>query len=245
MAELIWECLIISIILLLGINIGLAMGLKQVPKEKVLSISMLYGAILFTLGVIANYATPLYDVINEYIPLLMGIIGIVIILSGIYTIIDWKRDKGRNHPFASTATLSSSLCCFAGVIFTSILLYKDLEVNFLLISIMIAVPSIVLIMVFYLFSNFLRHAERPYPVILGNFMILNGFYFLIAALFIPSIKSMVSIQTSPLSIGASTNMVFLIMAGAGVFLIGVYLAREGISSLEDIYQRKPFKKLKK
>ncbi len=243
MTELIWECLIISIVILFGINIGLAMGLTRVYKRKILFISIFYGAILFTLSIIANYATPLYNITNEYIPLIIGIIGVITILSGIYTIINWKRDKKEHFPFLSKATISSSICCFAGFIFTAILLSnKGMEANFLIISISMALSIIVLIMVFYLFSKFLRHAEKPYPVLLGNFMILNGFYFIIAALFIPNIKSMASVQTSPLSISSTPNLFFLIMAAGGVFLAGVYLTKEGIISLNDIYRRKPSNK---
>jgi len=91
----------------------------------------------------------------------------------------------------------------------------------------LAVLFAIIITIFCLFSNFLRHAERPYPVLLGNFMILNGFFFVIAGLFIPTIEAMATIQTEPLTIDSSSSLIFLIMAGLGVFLIGVYLKREG------------------
>jgi hypothetical protein len=47
---------------------------------------------------------------------------------------------------------------------------------------------------------------------------------------------MTSVESSPLSINSTTNLVFLIMAAGGVFLLGVYLKKEGITSLNDIYQ---------
>ena len=123
--------------------------------------------------------------------------------------------------------MAPSICCFIGFILAGILLNnKNTEPNFLLISILMAVIFSALIFVFKLFSKFLRYAERPYPVILGNYMILNGFYFLITALFIPNLKSLSSIQMNPLSVGFSANMIFLLMAGLGVLLVGVYLKTE-------------------
>lgn len=228
MAELLWECLVISLVVLLGINIGLTVGITQFPRGKVLSISVLYGAILFTLSMMVYYFTFLYDITNEYIPYIIGIIGVLTLINGIYTIIRWKKDGDEYHPFTSVTTMTSSICCFVGYFFTAILLNnKNTEPDFLLLSITMAVLFAIIITIFYLFSYFLRHAERPYPVLLGNFMILNGFYFIIAGLFIPTIKSMTTIQTNPLTIDSTSSLIFLIMAGAGVFLVGVYLTREG------------------
>ncbi len=234
MSELLWEGLIISTVLLLGINIGLAMGLTELTKNKILSISLLYGVALFFMSTIAN-VIPLNTALDEYIAYIIGIIGVVIILSGIYTVIKWRNDKNDHDVFSSKAMISSSACLFIGFTCTNILLANSMESFYLGFNIIMALALIVILIFSYLFSKFLRHAERPYPVLLGNFMILNGFYFLIAGLFIPSIKSLSLAHTSPLSLGSTTNLIFLIMAGVGVFLIGVYLKRENINSFSDIY----------
>lgn len=228
MADLLWICVIISLVLLLGINIGLTMGLTRFSRGKVLAISVLYGAVLLTLSMVVNYTNFLYDITNEYIPYIIGIIGILTVINGIHTIIRWKKEKEEYGPFASVTTMIPSICCFAGFFFTAILLSnKNTEPDFLLISITMAVLFAIIIAILYLFSNFLRYAERPYPVLLGNFMILNGFFFIIAGLFVPTIKSMTTIQTNPLSIDSTSGLIFLIMAGVGVLLVGVYLTREG------------------
>lgn len=228
MAELLWECVIISLILLFGVNIGLAMGLTQLSRVKSLFISILYGVILFALSVIANYATPLYDVTSTYIAYIIGIIGIITITCGIFSISNWKKDKEKCYSFKPLSIIAPSICCFVGFIFAAILFNnKNTETNFLLLSILMTVIFVVIIVAFGLFSNILKYAERPYPVLLGNYMILNGFYFLIAGLFIPNFKSLALLKTNPLTISSTTGMIFLLMAAAGVFLIGVYLTREG------------------
>lgn len=228
MAELLWECVIISLILLFGVNIGLAMGLTRLSRVKSLFVSILYGAILFALSVMANYATSLYNVTSTFIAYMIGIIGIITITCGIYSIINWKKDKEKCYSFKSLSIIVPSICCFVGFIFAAILFNnKNTETNFLLISILMAVIFVIIIVAFNLFSKLLKYAERPYSVLLGNYMILNGFYFLIAGLFIPNFKSLALLKTNPLTISSTTNMLFLLMAAAGVFLIGVYLTREG------------------
>jgi predicted transporter len=245
MAELIWECLSISIVLLFGVNIGLAMGLNQAPKNKILSISLLYGAILFTIGSIAGYISSFYSFTNQYIAVIIGLIGVLTVLIGIYTIVKWRKDRTNHDLLLSKATLSASICCFLGFAFSAILLAKSMESSYTMFNIAMAVALILIVMFCYRFSNFLRHAERPYPVLLGNFMILNGFYFIIAGLFLPTIQSLASVEMSPLVIGTTNSLIFLLMAGGGVLLMGVYLKKEGITSLSDIYPRKASKKIKK
>jgi predicted transporter len=245
MAELIWECLIISTVLLFGINIALSMGLKQIPKNKLLSIALLYGAILFTLGSVAGYVTSLYNFASECIAVVIGIIGVVTIVTGSYTIIKWRNDGKNNGTLLSKSMISASICCFSGFTFSAILLAKGMDSSYLVFNIIMAIALILILIFIYQFSKFLRHAERPYPVLLGNFMILNGFYFLIAGLFIPNIKLLAQVQTKPLSIGSTTNLIFLILAAGGVFLVGVYLKKEDINNLSDIYPGKSSQKIEK
>ena len=233
MAELIWECIIISIVLLFGINIGLALGLSKLSKKKILTTSISYGLILFIISTIANfYSTVLYNVFNGYIPAILGLIGLITILNGIYTIKKWKKNKEEYYSFSSLTTISSSICFFIGLTSVVILLSKSVEVSFIEISGIMALTTILLIMIFYSFANFLRNAERPYPIVLSNFMILNGFYFLIIALFIPSIETLSPVQTSPLSIDSTSSLIFLAMAGLGIFLIGVYSTKENFSKVK-------------
>ena len=239
MAELVWEALIISLVLLFGINIGLAMGLTELHKKKALIISVSCGLILLILSIIANLVNSvLYTVTGRYISIILGIIGAVIFLSGIYTVDKWRKTKEEYYPFLSVATLSSSICCFAGFASVAVLLSKEIKISFLEFSAFMAITLVVTVMIFYLFSKILRNAENPYPVLLGNFMILNGFYFLISAAFVPNIKKLATVQTSPVSINSSvSSLIFMAMAAMGVFLIGVYLKEEGITSLGDIHKR--------
>ena len=233
MAELIWECLSISIILLFGINIGLALGLTKLSKKNILITSISYGLIIFIIISIANfYSTTLYDVFNEYIPVVLGIIGLTTILSGIYTIKKWKKNKEEYYSFSSLATFSSSVCFFIGLTSIVILLSKSVDVSFIEISGIMALTTILLIIIFYSFANFLRNAERPYPVVLANFMIMNGFYFFITALFLPSIETLSPVQTSPLSIDSTSSLIFLATAGLGIFLVGVYSTKENFSKIK-------------
>ena len=237
MAELVWECVIISLILLFGINIGLAIGLTEIRKKEALALSISYGLILLIIGILANFLNSLlYSTINYCIFIILGIIGVVAILSGIYTIKRCKKSK--ENSFLSPVMLSSSACYFAGFTATAVLLSKEITMSFLEFNIFMALAAILAITGLYSFSKVLKHAETPYPVLLGNFMILNGFYFLICAAFTANIAKLSSVQSSTLQINTDlSSLIFLIMAFAGVILLGSYLQGEEITKLGDIYQK--------
>ena len=54
-------------------------------------------------------------------------------------------------------------------------------------------------------------------------MILTGFYFIIGATFIPNINTLSPIQMNPLYINSSLSVLFVLIAGIGVFLLGVFI----------------------
>ncbi len=239
MAELLGYYIIISIVSLFGINIGLSMGLKKLNKAKILIYSIIYGMVLVITSIIANFASGyLYNIFNTYVPVIMGIIGILTVIGGIYTIGRWKQTKEDFDSELSLANLSSTVSCFVGSTSIFILLSKNTDFTYFIeISLVLAAVFIVLIILSFYISNFLRYAEKPYPLLLGNFMILNGLYFVIIALFIPTLKTLSSVQMDPLSIISSSSAIFLLMVGIGVFLLGVYLQTENITKLKYFYNK--------
>jgi predicted transporter len=64
-------------------------------------------------------------------------------------------------------------------------------------------------------------------------MILNEFYFLIVALFIPNISTLSTMQMNPLSIISNSSAIFLMLVFLGVLILGIYLRKENITSLKD------------
>jgi len=239
MAELVWECLIVSLVLLFSVNIGLAMGFTEIRKKEAIALSISYGLVTLIISILANFLnSTLYSTINYCIFAVLGIIGVITLLSGIYTIKKWKETKKELYSLKSAAMLSSSICYFAGFMSAAVLLSKEITTSFLEFNLFMSIALILAIMGFYLFSKILRHAEMPYPVLLGNFMILNGFYFLISAAFIPNIAKMSSLQASALTINSDlSSLIFMIMAFAGIILLGAYLKGEEITNLKDIYQK--------
>lgn len=218
------EYLSVSIILLFGINIGLAIGHTKLSIKDVLPTIIIYfifGLLIVTITTF--YTEIIYNLINQHISKILGFIGFITILSGIYTLKKWKNNQKDFSELFSLALISSSICCLVGIISTFVLLTPSISFSpFQLMAYILGV-LLVIIIIFYSFSKFLKKAKRPYSLILANFMILNGFYFLITTTFIANMESLSLVQMSPLSINSTSSLFFLILAGIGVLLLGVYL----------------------
>jgi predicted transporter len=229
MIALTLDFILISIILLFGINIGMAIVSSKLSGKNIFTILVIFSTSIFLTLILTNvYGLTLYSPINQYISEILGFMGLLTLLSAILTIKNWKNQKKSTHIFP-IPLISSIICCFISITSVSILLinsgFLSIESNiFLLISLL------TIIILSYLVSKFLKRAEKPYHLIIANFMILNGFYFIIAATFIPNLNTLASVQMNPLYINSTTSVFFILIAGVGVFLLGVFLQNRNSSN---------------
>jgi len=222
MVEITWVFLIISIIILFGINTGLGLGLSKLSEKKSFIVSMIFCLLIFLSIILINdYGSVFYNTVNKFISEILGFISILTILSGIMTIKNWKKEKKSDYT-SSIGLISSLICCFFGVVSASILLTSSKILN-IESNILLTITLLIIIIVSHTISKLLKKAETPFPIILGNFMILNGFYFVIGATFIPNLNTLSSVNMNPLYINWSISIFFLLIAGIGVFLVGVFL----------------------
>ncbi|MCK9151889.1 DUF2162 family putative transporter [Methanobacterium alcaliphilum] len=239
MSEIIWEFLIISVITLLAINIGLAMGLSRIEKKKALVISITYCLFIFLslilTCIILQYVNLLYPLMSNYISIIMALIGFLLIIGAILTISGWKKNKKEYTNLKSPAIVFSFVCCFLGIISNFILLSKSTIFSSFEAKLYILGPLLIVIIIFFLFSKFLRKAESPYPLVIANYMTLNGLFFIIAAIFIPNINSLSNVQTNPLVIKSTSSLFFLFIAGIGILLLGVFLHNRSMQDKHEKY----------
>ena len=222
MVEITWVFLIISIIILFGINIGLASGLTKLSYKKVILSLMIFCLLIFISIISINeYGSIFYNTLNKFISEILGFIGILTVLTGIFTIKNWKNENKINY-LVLISLISSLICCFVGVVSVSVLLFSDAVLTFGS-DISLTLSLLIIITGSHAFSKFLKRAETPFPIILGNFMILTGFYFIIGATFILNLNTLSSIQMNPLYINSSLSVLFVLIAGFGVFFLGVFI----------------------
>jgi predicted transporter len=218
-----WNFLITSIIIFFGTIIGFGMALKKISRLNFVIITVFYAlSVVITLFVLSLNISLVYKFINQYIPGIVGILGLLILFAGIFTIKNWRNNKKItyvNNPAFIIPVIGGIL----GIISVYSLLIGPNPENTVLINLIIFLGLLFTISIGFGVSKFLKRLNKPYPIIISNFMVLVGFYFIIFAAFIPNIATLSAVNMDPLYLRSTDYLVFLLLAVIGIFLCGVFM----------------------
>ena len=81
-------------------------------------------------------------------------------------------------------------------------------------------------------NTIIKFINKPYPIVLGNFMLLLGAYFLLSAIVIPNIASALTKTTSPITIGSPQDILMVILSFAILIIGGMILTKKGRNILD-------------
>ncbi|RAP49322.1 MAG: hypothetical protein BZ133_08140 [Methanosphaera sp. SHI613] len=190
MLEMLWQFGILSAVLVFGVKIGMAMGFANLTKKQVLIISLINAISIIVLSKLCEpYTDLLYQIINQYSYVLFGLMAIIIFITGVKTVRDWKLDQKTHASATCLALIVPCPCCIAAIIGTIIITAPMMSISTLLLGNISAFLLILVIILFYFLSEkIVEKINKPYPVVLGNFMIFVGLYFLIAMSILPNLS---------------------------------------------------------
>ena len=207
MMSVLWQVGIFASVLVFGVKIGLASGLANLSKKLFAIICIAYGGGVVLISAIASlYADQLIQAIYGYNTIFYIIMASIMIIAGLFTIREWKIHDKNTSTATSLAIIAPCPCCFG---------------------------SVAVMVVTYLASNtIVRFIRKPYPIVLGNFMLLLGAYFLLSAIVIPNIAGALTKTVSPISISSPQDILMVILAFAILIVGGMVLTKRGRSLLE-------------
>ena len=224
--SLLWQLGILSAVLIFGIKLGLATGLANMSKRYLALVSIGYGGGVLILTEIASfYTTQITDLIYSYNFEFFLIMAIIMILAGIFTIREYKVFERNTTAATCMAVIAPCPCCFGSILVSILLVAPTIGLGLMNLSIIVALALVLTIVATYFASNFLiKFINKPYPIVLGNFMFFLGIYFLLSALFLPNITAMIQNPMDAISI-ASVDYVSI-----AIIVILAFMAIGGIIS---------------
>jgi predicted transporter len=202
---------------------GVGIALKKISKPNFALITLIYAIIIFVLLFITgliNYLS--YDFFNHYIAEITGILGLLVLLAGILTIKNWKGNKEITY-LNNPAFTVPVICGTVGVTSVYTLIIGPNSGNNIELMLAIFLGLLVVSFISFGVSKFLKKLEKPYPIIVTNFMVLVGFFFIMFAAFVPNIATLSNLHMNPLYLRSTDYVVFLVIAVAGIFLCGVFI----------------------
>jgi len=234
MMSVLWQVGIFASVLVFGIKIGLASGLANLSKKLFAIICIAYGGGVVLISAIASlYADQLIQAIYGYNTIFYIIMASIMIIAGLFTIREWKIHDKNTSTATSLAIIAPCPCCFGSIIASVLVVAPTIGVSSLNLSWYAAAALVGVMIVTYLASNtIIRFISKPYPVVLGNFMLLLGAYFLLSAIVIPNIAGALTKTMSPISLGSPQDILMIILAFAILIVGGMVLTKRGRNILE-------------
>ena len=228
MLELLWQLGILSAVLVFGIKIGLASGFAGLSKKAAVAVSVGYGLGIFILAfLVSGYTDIVYKVVYDYNFAIFLAMSVIIMYAGFHTIREWKVHR-KNYARASCAAMIAPCpCCFGAVIAAIVLASPFIGVSTAFIGQYAAVFLSITIIAFYFASGaIVRVLKKPYPVLLGNFMLFVGLYFLASAIVIPNISTVLQSKISPLNIPSVETLVYALLLLIVLVFTGFYMTKK-------------------
>ena len=234
MMSVLWQVGIFASVLVFGVKIGLASGLANLSKKLFAIICIAYGGGVVLISAIASlYADQLIQAIYGYNTIFYIIMASIMIIAGLFTIREWKIHDKNTSTATSLAIIAPCPCCFGSIIASVLIVAPTIGVSSLNLSWYAAAALVAVMLVTYLASNtIIRFIRKPYPIVLGNFMLLLGAYFLLSAIVIPNIAGALTKTISPITIGSPQDILMIILVFAILIVGGMVLTKRGRNILE-------------
>lgn len=232
MISLLWQLGVLSAVLVFGVKIGLASGLANLSKKYLVLICAGYGAGVLIIARIAGfYSDQLTELIYSYNVVFFLIMAAVMIVAGVFTIREWKVHEKNTTTATCLAVVAPCPCCFGSIIVSILLVAPTIGLGAFELSQYVALALIATIAITYFASNIIvKHISTPYPVILGNFMLFLGIYFLLSSILIPNIASVMSSGNgNAISIDSPETIVMIVLFIFILLLAGIVLNKRSDS----------------
>lgn len=232
MLEQFWQYGILAAVLIFGLKIGLALGFSGIEKKKVLLILVGYGVALTIFSyVLTPYTQQVYTFVYQYTSGIFACIAIVILITGFKTIYDWKvtgKDVGSGTCMAVVAPCP---CCFGAILASIMLVAPIAGVSSITLGVFSSVALVLVMGVTYFLSmQIVKRMKQPYPIVLGNFMIFIGLYFVLCLIILPNM-AYITTGTS-IEIQSIENVSLMIVSVLCLLIVGGIFARNKSYFLE-------------
>jgi predicted transporter len=225
--SLLWQLGILSAVLIFGIKLGLATGLANMSKRYLAMVSIGYGGGVLILTEISSfYTAQITDLIYTYNFEFFLIMAVIMILAGIFTIREYKVFERNTTAATCMAIVAPCPCCFGSILVSILLVAPTVGLGLMNLSVIVASALVLTIVLTYFASNYLvRFINKPYPIVLGNFMFFLGIYFLLSALFLPNITAMIQNPMDAITIASVDYVSIAIIVILAIMAIGGIISK--------------------
>lgn len=217
---------ILAAVLVFGVKIGLALGFSGIKRRTVGYILIGYAIGLILLSYICQpYTKQVYDIVYGYSGAIFAVIAMIIVITGFKTIYDWQVTEKDVGSATCMAVVAPCPCCFGAILASVILVSPVAGVSTVTLGSFSAIALVIVMGLTYLLSfSIVKKINKPYPLVLGNFMIFIGIYFVLCMIILPNISLLM--EGGAMQIQSLGSMVEMLIGIVIMMVIGVLIARK-------------------
>ena len=226
MLEQFWQYGILAAVLVFGVKIGLALGFSGIQRKKVGWILVGYAVGLILLSYICQpYSQQVYDIVYGYSGAIFAVIALIIVITGFKTIYDYNVTEKDVGSATCMAVVAPCPGCFGAILASVILVAPVAGISSVTLGSFTAIALVIVMGITYLLSfGIVKKVNKPYPVVLGNFMIFIGIYFVLCLMILPNISLLVVGSAIPINISNQFWEIIALMIG--MVIVGAILAKK-------------------
>ena len=223
-----WQVGVFAAVILFGTKLGIASGLAKLSKRNLAILSLGYGGGIMLLSAIASlYTSQISDFINSYNSLLFFLMAVIMISAGIYTIKEWKKHEKNTMRTTRMILVAPCPCYFGSILASIIMAAPTVGLGAFSLSQYVAVVMVLVIAIGYFASNLIvKFLKKPYPIVIGNFMLFLGIYFLLSSILIPNIIQVFNQSMKYMTIPSLSSLVFTFAIAIVIVAIGIIVSRK-------------------
>lgn len=222
-----WQLGVFVAVILFGAKLGIASGLANLSKKNLALLCLGYGGGIMLLSAIASlYTNEISEIINTYNSVIYLIMAVIMIFSGIYTIKEWKTHEQNKMRTTGMILIAPCPCYFGSILASIIMAAPTVGLGAFSLSQYVAAAMVLVILAGYFASNIIvRFLKKPYPIVIGNFMLFLGIYFLLSSIMIPNIIQVFNQSMRFMTIPSLSSLAITFAIAAAVVIIGIAISK--------------------
>lgn len=225
--QVVLQVITILSVLVYGVNIGLSIGLANLSKKIITLICILYGGSVLLLGsTVTEYADVLMEFMNTNSMFTNLLLGTILMVAGLLTIREWRKHDNNTVISILLSTIVPYTCFMISLMFLNASLSSSIDLSSWTNKGFMAILVIIIILITYHISKNSKINKKPYQIVLGNYMITLGAYYIVSTLISPNMMMMRDEKLAAITIDSPLNLLLITVALIVVVLIGIYYNKE-------------------
>ena len=225
--QVVLQVITILSVLVYGVNIGLSIGLANLSKKIITLICILYGGSVLLLGsTVTEYADVLIEFMNTNSMFTNLLLGTILMVAGLLTIREWRKHDNNTVISILLSTIVPYACFMISLMFLNASLSSSIDLSSWTNKGFMAILVIIIILITYHISKNSKINKKPYHIVLGNYMITLGAYYIVSTLISPNMMIMRDEKLAAITIDSPLNLLLITVALIVVVLIGIYYNKE-------------------